>query len=437
MDPATLAFLITGVASLLGFAAAGAARDVAHIASKKDGPLPSEQAAAKRRERLGKSLDPDEKPPGYLRRLFTNAHEERRVKAAGARRADKEWLNQNRDQLDADGYEKEKAKRERRAAKKASRTRLLDAFMNAPKGQRLKAALAARKADTTKPDQEVIAEQDTADEKAKVLPFRQRNDDEKPADDDETSHGDDSRTRMLIADMPDEVVRQLAGRDGDERQAEAQRVLDERERTGTSVGTAPDQTWRIHPDGRIERISHVGDLDPNAITRGFASGQLDENTDEQQNTDVTPTPTNTKEDNPMAVIPEIQNISGAITMAQQLAEHAASVQAKTDASRGQWETAIAEQDEIKAAAENGAATFRDQDLHKAAAVLDRLAEAVSAMQNTYRKHLEADAQLIADADNFNAICTDLGKTLEAQQPLAEHVNSADEVAKETKYYQYS
>src|SRR5690606_33271841 len=140
-----------------------------------------------------------------------------------------------------------------------------------------------------------------------------------------------------------------------ERQAEAQRVLDERERTGTSVDTDPDQTWRIHPDGRIERISHLGDLDPNAITRGFARGQLDEPTNEQQNTGLTPTSTSTQEVNPMAVIPEITNISGAITLAQQLAAHAATVQAKTDASRGQWETAIAEQDEIKAAAENGAA----------------------------------------------------------------------------------
>src|SRR5690606_24633250 len=244
------------------------ARDVAHIASKKDGPLPSQQAAEKRRKRLGERLDPDKKPPGYLRRLFTNAAEERRVRAAGARKADKEWLNENAGQIGTDAYEREKTKRQRKAAKRASRTRMLDAFMNAPKGQRLKAALAARKADTTKPDQEVIAEQDDADEKAKVLPFRQRNDDDKPTDTEGDNPGGDvvhpSHTRMQIADMPDEVVRQLAGRDGDERQAEAQRVLDERERTGTSVDTDPDQTWRIHPDGRIERISHLGDLDPNA-----------------------------------------------------------------------------------------------------------------------------------------------------------------------------
>ncbi|KMS92665.1 hypothetical protein [Prauserella rugosa] len=449
MDPGTIAFLIVLGSGLLGGVVGGAAKDVAHIAKGREGPLPSQEAAERRSKAArraagavtGRTKGKNGKPKdGYLRRLLGNAAEKRRAKNAGKRKADREWLEAHRDEFSDAGYRAEQAKLEKKAGRRARRERALTAFRDAEKGSRLKAVLAARKTDEGKTDKEVVDEQDKTDaEPAKVLPFRQRETNKDAPDanggDDaiadeaaEQNKDGDEPERMRLDAMPDAVLAALARRDGDERQAAAKAILADRVARGVSVTAEPDEHWQVHDDGQIERTWVRGNDN--------TSDNSDAGTSDVGST------IPTKEDQTMTAANSTTGATGEITTladAQHFARQGKTATdrmiATADAQRAEVERTCEELRSQLSRLEMAHSTLAGEGMERTAAALGQAAEQIQAMLTATQGVRDRWSELSATADGARSAFTTISSSLDSQTGISEQVAShSGDVAKNTSFY---
>lgn len=457
MDPGTIAFLVALGSGLFAGVAGGAARDIAHIAKGREGPLPSQEAADRRAEKVGRAAGAvtgknrkntkntkkggaGKPKDGYLRRLVGNAAEQRRAKNAGRRKADKDWLEAHRDEFSDAGYRAEQAKLDRKAGRRARRERAFGAFRDADRG-RIKAALAARKSDTGKRDKEVVDEQDQGED-ATVLPFRQRETDtdatrqQQFLDDavaDEAALWDAEGERVALVNMPDSVLQTLARRDGDERQAAAREILVDRGERGVSVTPDSDVRWHVHDDGQVERVD---------INRGPGSAK---NT---SNTGTRPIPT---EEEPLMSTPtapetntagadtmpsgEITNLGQAQHFARQCTSASTQMQSTADAQRAAVENTCQDLAQQLARLEMAQAHFTHEGMHDTAGQMAIAQEQVQAMLTAARGVRDQWQQLMSASEAAKGAFETMQGQLDPQSGITEQVQAhSGNVATRTDYY---